>query len=114
MIGRSGWWRRRPVDRVQVKLMIEREAGEVRWLQLAKVPTASGATTLTSILELDRAGAMRLVELVKALEHIPVEGGTTVRVDDWLLEDLFRIRTTPPTCTAGSVTWSALMPTGLT
>ena len=79
-----------PHGRVQLKLMVAREAGEIRELLLQRVPTDPGAARLPVILSLNRAGAMRLVELVRALEFVPVEGDSSVRVDDWLLRDLFQ------------------------
>jgi hypothetical protein len=77
-------------ERRQVKLQVARSAGKVRELTLHKVPPVGGGTHLEPVLSLDRDGAARLIELVRAFDHIPVEGGEeTVRVDDQLLRDIF-------------------------
>jgi hypothetical protein len=79
-----------PGGRKQIKLQIARSAGQVRELQIQRVPTGGEATKLDQILTLDRIAAMRLIDLCRALNYIPVEGGeTSVRIDDELLRDLF-------------------------
>ncbi len=78
-----------PGGRVQLKLMVAREAGEVRELHVQKLTTTAAGPRLTSVLDLRRDDAMRLIACIKALENIPVEGDHSVRVDDWLLQDLF-------------------------
>jgi hypothetical protein len=44
---------------------------------------------LETILELDRDQAARLIEMLRAVDAIPVEGDSSVYVDDQLLRDLF-------------------------
>lgn len=75
--------------RKQVELQVARSAGAVRKIKIQRVPTNQDATKLEQILELDREQSMRLIELITALDSIPIEGGTTVRVDDQVLRDLF-------------------------
>jgi hypothetical protein len=78
-----------PAGRRQIKLQVARSAGQVRELTIHRVPAVGDGTQLEHLLTLDRDGATRLVELIHALEHIPVEGGErTVRVDDQLLRDI--------------------------
>lgn len=76
--------------RKQITFMVAREAGEVREVIIARVPTSPTATKLQPLLRLDRTSAGRLVELVKSLDYIPVEGDEqTVRVDDEVLREVF-------------------------
>lgn len=80
---------RTPAGRRQIKLQIAREAGQVRQLELERVVVAGGEATVESLLTLDRDGAGRLIDLIRALDHIPVDGTeTTVRIDDRTLTDL--------------------------
>jgi hypothetical protein len=78
-----------PGGRIQLELQVVRQAGQVRKLRIQKVPTDPTATNLQQILELNRAAATKLIELVRTLEYIPVDGNSTVRVDDELLRDIF-------------------------
>jgi hypothetical protein len=78
-----------PAGRKQLKLQVAREAGHVRELVIERVPTSPHATRLEPILRLDRDGAARLIDLVKLLDFIPVEGATSVHVDEQMLRDLF-------------------------
>jgi len=78
-----------PGGRKQLILSVARTAGAVRKLKIQKVPTAPGATKLEPVLELDREQASRLIEMLKSVESIPIEGDTTTKVDDQVLRDLF-------------------------
>lgn len=79
-----------PRGRKQLKLQITRQAGQVRELVIQKVPTNAHATRMENILTLDRDQAARLVDLIRALEFIPVEGDEqTVRLDDQTIRDIF-------------------------
>jgi hypothetical protein len=79
-----------PGGRKQIKIQVAREAGLVRELQIQRVPTTPGATKLETLLTLDREAAGRLIDVVKSLEHIPVDGDEqTVRVDDQTVRALF-------------------------
>lgn len=75
--------------RKQLTLNVARSAGAVRKIKIQKVPTNPNSTKLESVLELDREQSMKLIELIKALDSIPIEGDTSVRVDDDLLRDVF-------------------------
>lgn len=80
-----------PAGRKQIKLMVAREAGRIRELLIQRVTVGAGPSRTEVLLKLDRAGAARLVSLVRGLDHISVDGNEpSVRVDDVLLEDLFR------------------------
>ena len=79
-----------PGGRKQIKLQITRQAGRVREILIQKVPTDSAATQMETILTLDRESSMRLIETVRALDYIPVEGGEeTSRLDDQMIRDIF-------------------------
>jgi hypothetical protein len=77
---------RSPAGRVQVRAMVAREAGVVRQIRIEKV-TASKLETLVT-LHRDRAQA--LIDFVKSLEYVPLEGdGSRVHMDEQLIRDLF-------------------------
>ncbi|CCK59088.1 Conserved protein of unknown function [Mycobacterium canettii CIPT 140070010] len=78
-----------PAGRKQLQLQIARERGAVRKLRIQKVPTNRDATRLETILELDREQATRLIDMLRAVDAIPVQGESSVYVDDQLLRDLF-------------------------
>jgi hypothetical protein len=79
-----------PGRRRQVKLQVAREAGRIRQIEIEQVRLVNGVPELQQVLRLDREGAHRLIEMIGALQHIPVEGGQTgVRIDDETLRDFF-------------------------
>ncbi len=78
-----------PGGRVQLKIQVVRRAGVVRKLYLHKVPANADATRLQTLLELRREGAAKLIELFRALDHVPVDGANTVRLDDDVIRGLF-------------------------
>lgn len=78
-----------PGGRKQLELQVARSAGVVRKLRIQKVPTTGDATKLEPVLELDRDQATRLIDMLRALDAIPIDGESTVRVDDQLLRDVF-------------------------
>ena len=53
-----------PGGRKQIKLQVARQAGDVREIQLERVVTTGGRTTVEQLLTLDRDGAGRLIDLV--------------------------------------------------
>jgi AcrR family transcriptional regulator len=46
-------------------------------------------TRLENVLELDRDQAARLIDMLRAIDAVPIEGENTVHVDDQLLRDVF-------------------------
>ena len=78
-----------PGGRVQLKLLVAREAGRVKelWVERVKI-RVDGSSTLVEVLNLKRDDANRLIELLKNLESLPIEGDTTVRIDDSLLREV--------------------------
>jgi hypothetical protein len=79
-----------PGGRKQIKLQVAREAGNIRQLLLQKVPTNPDSGKLETLLELDRAGAERLMDLVRMVDSVPAEGEKSVRIDDQVLQDFFK------------------------
>lgn len=78
-----------PGGRKQIELNVARSAGMVRKIRIQKVPTSGDMTKLEPVLELDRDQSTKLIDLIKALDSIPVDGESTVYVDDQVLRDLF-------------------------
>jgi hypothetical protein len=78
-----------PGGRKQLQLQVARSAGAVRKVRIQKVPTSGDLSKLETVLELDRDQASRLIDMLRALDSIPVEGDGTVRVDDDLLREVF-------------------------
>jgi hypothetical protein len=77
-----------PRGRKQIRLQLAREAGQVREIEIQRVPASGDA--VETLLTLDRNGSQRLIDLIKTLDYVPVEGDSErVRVDDSLLRDLF-------------------------
>lgn len=78
-----------PAGRYQFKLLVAREAGNVKELWIQRVPGSGDATEVKVLLNLAQPEAGKLIELLKALDSIPVQGDQTVRVDDSLIHDIF-------------------------
>ncbi|UIJ35319.1 Shedu immune nuclease family protein [Allobranchiibius sp. GilTou73] len=78
-----------PGGRKQIELQVARSAGVIRKIRIQKVPTSSDATKLEPVLELDREQSARLIDMLRALDSIPIEGENTVRIDDDLLRQVF-------------------------
>lgn len=78
-----------PGGRKQLEVQVARSAGAVRKIRIQKVPTSGDMTKLEPVLELNREQSARLLDTLRALESIPIEGESTVRVDDDLLRQVF-------------------------
>jgi hypothetical protein len=81
--------RQTPAGRYQFKLLVTREAGNVKELWIQRVPAAGVEGAVRNLLHLEQPEADRLIELLTRLPVIPVTGETSVRLDDSLLRDLF-------------------------
>lgn len=79
-----------PGARKQLQLQVARNAGAVRKLRIQKVPVVGDLTKLETILELDRDQATRLIDMLRVIDAIPIEGESSVHVDDQLLRDVFQ------------------------
>ncbi|MPZ66946.1 MAG: DUF4263 domain-containing protein [Pseudonocardiaceae bacterium] len=76
--------------RKQIKLQVTRQAGNIRQIEIQRVPTNPEATEVQTILRFDRDASARLILLARTLDSIPVEGGEeTIRVEDQLLREIF-------------------------
>lgn len=78
-----------PAGRYQFKLLVAREPGNVKEIWIQRVPAPGSNTPVRNLLNLQQPEVGRLLELLQTLPSITVEGGTTVRVDDSLVRDLF-------------------------
>lgn len=78
-----------PGGRKQIELNVARSAGAIRKIRIQKVPTSGDLTKLEPVLELDRDQSTRLIDLIKTLDAIPIEGDSTTYVDDQVLRDFF-------------------------
>lgn len=78
-----------PGGRKQIKLQVAREAGQIREIQIQKVPADPTAERMDVLLNLNREQSARLIELVRSLDYIPADGSKTVRLDDDLIRQLF-------------------------
>ena len=84
--------RETPAGRFQIKLLVAREAGNIKDLWIQRVPASGATSTLETRLHLRGDEARRLVDLVRVLDLVPPEGERGVAVNDDLIRDLF---TTP-------------------
>jgi hypothetical protein len=79
-----------PGGRRQLKFQVARMAGHVRQIDVEQIQTIGGAPHLQRILRLDREAARRFIDLVAALDLVPVVGGERgVRIDDETLREFF-------------------------
>lgn len=75
--------------RVQVKLCVASEPGSVREMWIQKVVTKNNKEELENILHFRREESARFVELMQALDRIPIEGEDSVRIDEDVLRQIF-------------------------
>jgi hypothetical protein len=79
-----------PGRRKQVHLQISRTSGNVRELAIQRVPAPGYGGSLEELLRLDRDGSRQLINLIKGLDHVPIDGAPErVTVDDDLLHQVF-------------------------
>jgi Domain of unknown function (DUF4263) len=75
--------------RVQVKLLVAREQGHVSELWIERIAYPRGVARAKNTLRLRGPDVERLIELIRNLAYIPMEGEDGVRVDDALLHKVF-------------------------
>jgi Domain of unknown function (DUF4263) len=80
--------RETPAGRYQVKLLVARESGNVKELWIQRVPGVGQSGSATVLLHLKQPDISKLLDLIKLIEVFPIEGDTTVRLDDALIHDL--------------------------
>jgi Domain of unknown function (DUF4263) len=77
-----------PGGRKQIQLQVAREAGQVREIKIQKVPR--DGDEVDDLLTLNRDASQRLIQMIRGLDYIPIEGGAPgVKVDDDLIRDVF-------------------------
>lgn len=80
--------RETPGGRYQVRLLVTREAGNVKELWIQRIPMGPTAQKAECKLHLVQPDVGRLIDLVKLLDHLPAEGTDTVRIDDTLVRQM--------------------------
>jgi len=89
--GEEGWeWveevlSQTPAGRYQVKVMLAREAGQIRKVQIQRVPTNTAATTLEPGVTLDAEAVAKLMAFLRLMEVTPVHDSEGMRLDDGVL-----------------------------
>jgi hypothetical protein len=78
-----------PGGRVQVKLLLTREAGHVKELWLQKVPANGAGGNVKVLLNLKSDSVQRLIDTLKAIDQLPIVGGATQRIDDSIIRQVF-------------------------
>ncbi|WP_228764920.1 hypothetical protein [Aeromicrobium sp. S22] len=63
-----------PGGRKQLQLQVARSAGVVRKLRIQKVPTSGDLARLETVLELNRDQSTRLIDMLRSIDSIPIEG----------------------------------------
>lgn len=82
--GEEWFIRSTPKGRYQFNFLVARESGNVKELRIQRVPPGVNGA-VKNILNLTQPEAGNLVEFLKRLDSIPVQGQQTVRVDDSLV-----------------------------
>lgn len=75
----------RETPRVQITMMVAREQGSVRKLKIQKIKTIGKGFQLETLLELDREQTGHLIDSIKILDRIPIEGDERLVVDEEVL-----------------------------
>ena len=86
--GCSAPLRTSPQRRSQVKFLIRGHARDITDIWVTRVLTTNNGDKTKECIHIDGQNAGQLIELVRSLEYIPVEGGQRVRIDDAHLRDL--------------------------
>jgi antiviral defense system Shedu protein SduA len=85
----DGWVvRESPAGRYQIKVLVAREPGNVKELWIQRVPAPGTAGSIKTLLNLKQPDIARLFDYLKIIEAFPVEGSTTVRLDDSIIHEL--------------------------
>jgi hypothetical protein len=79
---------RTPAGRFQTKLLVCREGGNVKELWIQRVPGPGQNGHVRTLFTLRQPNVTRLVELLRQLDSIPIEGNTSVRMDDAMMREL--------------------------
>lgn len=79
-----------PQGRRQLKLLVARDGDHIKDLWIERVPTRGASGEVKCTLHLQGKEAERLVELLRNLKYIPIDGTASQRVDDALVRDLLQ------------------------
>jgi len=78
-----------PGGRVQIKLLLCRDAGNIKELWIQKVPAPGHSGAVQRILNLKGSDIRTLVDFFKLIDQMPITGGQTTRIDDSVIRQLF-------------------------
>ncbi len=78
-----------PAGRVQIKLLMSGSPGNVTKIMIQRVTHYGRGPKAETKLTLEGQDATRLIELIRNVEHVPVEGEEGIRVDDALVREVF-------------------------
>jgi len=76
-----------PAGRFQFKLVVVRDVGRVKELWVHRVPTKESAASAKILLNLKGDDAQRLVDMLKTLDHMPLNG-TAARIPESVIQDI--------------------------
>jgi hypothetical protein len=80
--------RETPAGRYQLKLLVAREPGNVKEIWIQRVPAQGSGASAQTLVNLRQPEVSRFLELVRMLDAFPIEGDTSVRLDDAVIRDL--------------------------
>ncbi|OFT29695.1 hypothetical protein HMPREF3171_05745 [Corynebacterium sp. HMSC08F01] len=75
-------------NRKQVRLHLVKERGLVRQISVQELNPDSSKDNLKNVLVLNRERSARLIELVRSLDYVPIDGQSTSRIDDATLQQI--------------------------
>jgi len=78
-----------PTGRVQVKVLVSGEPGNVTRVTFQRVKNLASGTRLDTLFTLSDEAAQTLVTLMRVAAYVPVDGEPRLRVDDALIQEVF-------------------------
>ncbi|HST81401.1 MAG TPA: Shedu immune nuclease family protein [Kineosporiaceae bacterium] len=79
-----------PEGRYHFKLKLVRFQGRVKEMWIQRVPEPGRGGNVKNLLHLKEPEAKSLIDMLKALDQVPLEGVSSVRVDDAIIQEVFR------------------------
>lgn len=77
-------------NRKQVKIHLVKDRGLVRQISIQEAHPDPTKDKLKNVLVLNRERSTTLIELLKNLDHVPIQGQTTSRIDDEILTQILK------------------------
>jgi Domain of unknown function (DUF4263) len=77
-----------PNGRSQVKFLVRGEERNITDIWFTRILATKNGDKTKQCIHFDGQNAERLIEIIRSLEYVPIEGGTRARVDDALMRDL--------------------------